>query len=66
MGSLIMILILLLSLFSCSDDEEPNMERYEVESVQEEKTEKNKFRECMEGATYKTYAARRNRCRNLE
>jgi hypothetical protein len=64
MGSLIMILILLLSLFSC--DEEPDMARYEVESVQEEKTEKNKFRECMKGATYKTYAARRNACRNLE
>ena len=64
MGSLIMILILLLSLFSC--DEEPDMSRYEIENVQEEKTEKNKFRECMEGATYKTYAARRNRCRNLE
>lgn len=63
MRTLIIILILF-SLFSC--DEEPDMARYEVESVQEEKTEENKFRECMEGATYKTYAARRNACRNLE
>lgn len=43
-----------------------NLNRYEVESVQEDKTEENKFRECMEGATYKTYAARRNACRNSE
>ena len=63
MRTLIIILILF-TLFSC--DEEPDMARYETESVQEEKTEKNKFRECMEGATYKTYVARRNRCRNLE
>lgn len=63
MRTLIIILILF-SLFSC--DEEPDMARYEVESVQEEKTEENKFRECMEGATYKTYAARRNACRNSE
>lgn len=63
MRTLIIILILF-SLFSC--DEEPDMSRYEVESAQEEKTEENKFRECMEGATYKTYAARRNACRNLE
>lgn len=63
MRTLIIILILF-SLFSC--DEEPDMARYELESVQEEKTEENKFRECMEGATYKTYAARRNACRNLE
>jgi len=63
MRTLIIILILF-TLFSC--DEEPDMARYETESVQEEKTEKNKFRECMEGATYKTYAARRNRCRNSE
>lgn len=63
MRTLIIILILFM-LFSC--DEEPDMARYETESVQEEKTEKNKFRECMEGATYKTYAARRNRCRNSE
>lgn len=63
MRTLIIILILF-SLFSC--DEEPDMARYEVESVQEEKTEENKFKECMEGATYKTYAARRNACRNSE
>lgn len=63
MRTLIIILILF-SLFSC--DEEPDMARYELESVQEEKTEENKFRECMEGATYKTYAARRNACRNSE
>lgn len=63
MRTLIIILILF-SLFSC--DEEPDMKRYEVESVQEDKTEENKFRECMEGATYKTYAARRNACKNLE
>ena len=63
MRTLIIILILF-TLFSC--DEEPDMARYETESVQEEKTKKNKFRECMEGATYKTYAARRNRCRNSE
>ena len=63
MRTLIIILILF-TLFSCV--EEPDMARYEVESVQEEKTEENKFQECMKGATYKTYAARRNRCRNLE
>lgn len=63
MRTLIIILILF-SLFSC--DEEPDMSRYETEIVQEEKTEGNKFRECMEGATYKTYAARRNACRNSE
>lgn len=63
MRTLIIILILF-SLFSC--DEEPDMARYELESVQEEKTEENKFRECMEGATYKTYAARRDACRNSE
>lgn len=63
MRTLIIILILF-SLFSC--DEEPDMARYEVESVQEEKTEENKFRECMKGATYGSYAARRNACRNLE
>lgn len=63
MRTLIIILILF-TLFSC--DEEPDMARYETESVQEEKTEENKFRECMKGATYKTYAARRNACRNLE
>lgn len=63
MRTLIIILILF-SLFSC--DEEPDMARYELESVQEEKTEENKFRECMKGATYKTYAARRNACKNLE
>lgn len=63
MRTLIIILILF-TLFSC--DEEPDMARYEIENVQEEKTEENKFQECMEGATYKTYAARRNRCRNSE
>lgn len=63
MRTLIIILILF-SLFSC--DEEPDMSRYEVESVQEEKTEENKFQECMEGATYATYVKRRNACRNLE
>lgn len=63
MRTLIIILILF-SLFSC--DEEPDMTRYEIENIQEEKTEENKFRKCMEGATYKTYAARRNACRNSE
>lgn len=63
MRTLIIILILF-SLFSC--DEEPDMTRYEIENIQEEKVEENKFRECMEGTTYKTYAARRNACRNLE
>jgi lipoprotein len=63
MRTLIIILILF-SLFSC--DEEPDMTRYEIENVQEEKTEENKFRECMEGATYATYVKRRNACRNLE
>ena len=58
------IILILFAFFSC--DEEPDMSRYEIENIQEEKTEENKFRECMEGATYKTYAARRNRCRNLE
>lgn len=61
MRTLIIILILF-ALFSC--DEEPDMLRYEVESVQEEKTEENKFQECMKGATYATYAKRRNACRN--
>lgn len=63
MRTLIIILILF-SLFSC--DEEPDMARYETESVQEEKTEENKFRECMQGATYATYVRRRNACRNSE
>lgn len=63
MRTLIIILILF-SLFSC--DEEPDMSRYEIENVQEEKTEENKFQECMKGVTYGSYAARRNRCRNLE
>ena len=63
MRTLIIILILF-SLFSC--DEEPDMARYEIENVQEGKTEENKFQECMKGATYKTYAARRNACKNLE
>ena len=61
MRTLIIILILF-TLFSC--DEEPDMARYETESVQEEKTEGDKFRECMEGTTYATYAKRRNACRN--
>lgn len=59
MRTLIIILILF-SLFSC--DEEPDMLRYEIE----EKTEENKFQECMKGVTYGSYAARRNACRNLE
>lgn len=63
MRTLIIILILF-SLFSC--DEEPDMARYEIENVQEEKTEENKFHECMKGATYATYVKRRNACRNLE
>lgn len=63
MQTLIIILILF-SLFSC--DEEPDMTRYEIENIQEEKTEGNKFRECMQGATYATYVKRRNACRNLE
>lgn len=63
MRTLIIILILF-SLFSC--DEEPDMTRYEIENIQEEKAEENKFRECMEGATYATYVKRRNACRNLE
>ena len=63
MRTLIIILILF-TLFSC--DEEPDMARYETESVQKEKTEENKFQECMKGATYATYVKRRNACRNLE
>lgn len=58
------IILILFAFFSC--DEEPDMSRYEIENVQEEKTEENKFHECMRGATYKTYAARRNACKNLE
>lgn len=58
------IILILFAFFSC--DEEPDMSRYEIENVQEEKAEENKFRECMKGATYKTYAARRNVCRNSE
>lgn len=58
------IILILFAFFSC--DEEPDMSRYEIENVQEGKTEENKFQECMKGATYKTYAARRNACKNLE
>lgn len=58
----LIILLILFTLFSC--DEEPDMSRYELENIQEEKTEENKFQECMRGATYKSYAARRNACRN--
>ena len=58
------IILILFAFFSC--DEEPDMSRYEIENVQEEKTEKNKFQECMKGVTYGSYAARRNACRNLE
>ena len=58
------IILILFAFFSC--DEEPDMSRYEIETVQQEKTEENKFHECMEGATYATYVKRRNACRNLE
>lgn len=58
------IILILFAFFSC--DEEPDMSRYEIENVQEGKTEENKFQECMKGAIYKTYAARRNACKNLE
>ena len=72
-SKILIILSILILMVSCSENNKNSeLEKYEEklereaeeEAKEEAELKEERFKECMSGATYAGYRARRNRCNN--